>query len=84
MYLYSSIGSLYSTYKGCRPLSIKMPMTSCTGNGRSIKERHTSYYTTVKSELIYVYEGSPAQCAWANHNACTVMNVKKNVTEKEK
>ena len=27
---------------------------------------------------------SPAQCAWANHNACTVMNVKKNGTEKEK
>ena len=27
---------------------------------------------------------SPAQCASANHNACTVLNVKKNVTEKEK
>ena len=26
----------------------------------------------------------PAQCACANHNACTVMNVKENVTEKEK
>jgi len=26
---------------------------------------------------------SPVQCAWANHNAA-VMNVKKNVTEKEK
>ena len=38
---------------------------------------------SVKSDM-WERKGSPAQCAGANQNACAVLNVKKNIAEKEK
>ena len=62
--------------------------SSAVGSRRGIKEGHLScYYTIVKSELIYVYEGwgwhmwerkgPPAQGAGANQNACAVPKIEK-------
>ena len=61
---------------------------------RSIKEGHLScYYTLVKRELIYGYEGwgwhmwerkgPPAQGAGANQNACAVPKIEKGCKKRE-